>query len=585
MRGSRTFSASSVRSDTVSQTFSSPSAAEPNHESGSSSAGEYSSMFWNALSDRRVCYRDDILLDKLLPKRAAVTKHILDSMPAGEKEKVSLKGILSHLKREKIINNEDAEGGHKHISHILLILSDFVRTPRDLATVLDDSIHSCGGWKAERYVAVFQSLIPIVAMNDTEQLGLDQAMPSSAFGERRLINREDLGELAGLYMGHALRHFAQDPSLSIAMMDSVWSAFFIPCCIAQMSPKLLDLWWNKMLKFYDDDGGVACTKVKPIPFEAVYGLLAATADNLDIERTLRVFHEANRRGLRLAVQQDGLSSLPPQSLTERSEDLAVQHIQLQILAKLMATAKISNADGGLRELVVKDVKRLISPDVLMTARWEIVNDVLSGLSVSSAMHLVKARSAADQEGDEAVPFFIWASLLRRCARDHYIDEAEALFSFIRFRFPSLAPMEEQELFVIMMRMYGTLSPPDAGAVLHTFLQRPGEGMDAKRKNTPLELQALYSILVKGADSQNASMMYFLEACAAGVPIDVKMFDAVMGSSARTLRSLSKKLPFDYTSSSLDAMIRIPANVDAHLRREEAQIASGMPIYDSTGDAL
>lgn len=52
---------------------------------------------------------------------------------------------------------------------------------------------------------------------------------------------------------------------------------------------------------------------------------------------------------------------------------------------------------------------------------------------------------------------------------------------------------------------------------------------------------------------------------------------------KTMASLTQKLPHDYPASSLDAQLRLPANVDAHLRREEALRARSKPLYDSTGD--
>lgn len=575
---------------------------------------------------------------------------------------------------------------HQHI-----LLSDLLQSAEDLTLVVRhvlrgstpaEDLHfgtsatpTVLAWQPMVFTTILQALIPLTMAAPTTTTTTGVAVgerktgeaSTTVFGEQRQLERERLGELCGVYMGQALKAFhahycGRSTAEEREEMDSVWGAFFVDACAAQMAPKLVDLWWNKMIEFYgtsaeEAEGGdtVARTDGSPsvlsgLPYEAVYGLLSTTADNMDIERTMQLFHEADKRGLRMFAPEgrDGergcsrkAFTVTPTSdgwrytrvyhtpgfLTRRSEDVFVQEVQLRLLAKLMASAKSTKADGGLRELVVKDIQRLTDPDVLMTAPWEVVNDVLSGLSVPSAMHLVKARSASaifdvtaeappeegeedhsarrkrgawkasssiletngrDESDDRSVPFFIWASLLRRCARDHQLDEAEALFSFIRQRFSLLTVVERHELVSIMMRMYATLVPPDAASALHLFLQhvlRPAAAHpDRADLITPDD--ELYSLLVKSADSRNASMMYFLEACAAGVPMSPDIFEALMGGpSHASVRALNRKLPQEYTSSKLDSLLRIPSNMDAHLRREEAQAARGRPIVDSTGDAI
>jgi len=453
-----------------------------------------------------------------------------------------------------------------------------------------------------------------------------------------------------------------------------------------------------------------------LPYEAVMGVMATTADNSDIERTVHIYHAVQHRGLSVlstsslcsaswatlaerpeAVEEDqkemraSLSSslvfLPSEKSSSSSSTVAAsfraehdapllqQHIQLRLLSKLLAATKFANnEDGGLRELTVADIKRYISPSVLLQSPWEVINDLLIGLNVGSAMHLVKTRAGMthpvpssssfsssplpssestattvtqeeknnrlQREGEEAsehavllphqtefddVPFFIWASLLRRCARDHMIDEAEALFSFLRACCTSISPEEKKELASIMIRMYATFSPPDSADALHYFLEyilknkdtvtstlenripptSPSEGDTAKsmrgaplsepssvsgqprRENDITADDVLYSLLIRSADSRNASMMYFLESCADGVPLSVELFESLFGSHSyqTSLRSLQKRLPHDYSSSKLDSLIRIPTNIDAHLRREEAQLEHGQSIVDSTGESF
>lgn len=80
------------------------------------------------------------------------------------------------------------------------------------------------------------------------------------------------------------------------------------------------------------------------------------------------------------------------------------------------------------------------------------------------------------------------------------------------------------------------------------------------------------------------MMNFLEGCADGVGYDHTTFELLLNSNPfKTMAYLTHKLPNDYPASSLDAQLRLPANVDAHLRREEALRARNKPLYDSTGD--
>lgn len=484
-----------------------------------------------------------------------------------------------------------------------------------------------------------------------------------------------------------------------------------------------------------------------LPYEAVAGVMAATADNSDIERTVHIFHVVKQRGLcvhapsalgssswtaaaesfpRGTNEKDPSSDfsssmvfLPAETPSSSSSTAAhstippceaallQQHVHIRLLSKLLASTKFArNEDGGLRELVVSNLQRWISPSVLLQTPWEVISDILIGLNVASAMHLVKARagrtprvpsssssfaSPSSEEGSttrsekkkkiqnlpcgeeeeeekeenahlfsvapqrqkdfDEVPFFIWAALLRRCARDHMVDEAESLFSFLRACSVSIASQEGRELASIMVRMYATFSPPDSSDALHCFLEYILKNRDtiasaSENKNTPTSPSAedtvrtvttssrlsnresepgthektkgvaakhgsaassfpsrvasgtpgkedstitddvLYSLLIRSADSRNASMMYFLESCADGVPLSVELFESLFGSHSyqTSLRTLQKRLPHDYNSSKLDSLIRIPSTIDAHLRREEAQLQHGQPVVDSTGES-
>eukprot|EP00796_Vickermania_ingenoplastis_P007242 gene7243-5091_t len=520
---------------------------------------------------------DTVILDRLRPHRDRISTALREQM--GLHSGAAVKTPEQLLAHGRALFS-DADPALLEDFGAQVVLSDLLHDPGDLArlfhAILAQLPAAAGGvvpWRPHFFTAVLQSLISLCAVGPGQSGGV------ICFGERRQLDRQQLGELAGAYMGHALRAY-ESSGASPESMDGVWSAFFVVCAAAQMAPKLLWLWWQKMIESYDTAAA--------LPFEALWAVLAASADGADIERCLHVFREANRRGLRVSSARDPDAAgagmeLAAGTLTRRSASPAVQALQLRLLAKLMAGTKSVHADGGLREVVVGDLQRLMDPKTLLDAPWEVINDVLVGLSVSSAMQLVKARGSAEEGGDAAVPFMIWASLLRRCARGHHLDEAEALFSFIQARF-SLSAVEKQELVAIVMRMYATLAPPDTASTLHAFLQHVVRPQDAGEKDGPQPDGELYSLLVKAADSRNAAMMFFLEGCAAGVSMSPDLFEALLGSDSHAkIRKLNRKLPFEYTSSKLDSMLRIPSNIDAHVRREEVQAALGKPIADSTGD--
>nr|CCC47601.1 conserved hypothetical protein [Trypanosoma vivax Y486] len=372
------------------------------------------------------------------------------------------------------------------------------------------------------------------------------------------------------YFGNAVKTLGE-----ASITNELWSALFVACAVTGAAPKLVDQWWDVMLR------GRITTSSGPLPYGAVHAALTWASSNSDIERALRFFHSANNNLVVFSTSMDDQRTLEAGQLTRASDDAFVQLCQLRLLVKLLVTVKSVKHDGGLRERVVGDIRRLVKANVLRDAPWGVINDLLSGLSLTSAMQLLKFRSSSLQEGDGAIPFTIWASLLRRCARDHHIDQAEAVFVFIRKRF-ELKSDQKLELLEIMMRMFATLPQGDFASAMALFtehvLHHP-EGEPALEPNA-----TMYNLLIRAADSRNTAMMTFLEACAAGVEVNVETFEGLMNSSQfSTIASLSRKLPHDYSASELDTLLHIPANVDAHLRREEAMKLRGKPLVDSTGE--
>lgn len=546
----------------------------------------YRSAFWSLLDDRRVCYRDSVLVGRLRSLHLESTKQ--SHTTAGDlghpsSESTVVDRLEAALARSSIATNPRMSSPQQLSSFFeRFILSESIQSTSDLSTVFKEAIQALDGaeWSliAPVYTAVFQSLIPLLSRSGSSDGVLTKRSEdntSSVFGQANFLSRGDLGELSSSYMGHALKLVGGlDRTQRVAdSMHQVWSSFLVVLCASQVAPKLLDMWWSKMKEFYD------AAESTLYPYEAVHAVLSATADNTDVERSFRVFHEASRKGLHAGTTIGDSSSsvsLPPGTVTIRQTDMATQLLQLRLLVKLMASTKSSDADGGAKALLVQDVRRLISPEVLAGASWEVINDLLCGLSISSSMHLVKTRGMGD--GDETIPFMIWASLLRRCARDHRLDEAEALYVFIRRRFSTLTSAEKQELVSIKMRMHATLKPPDSASTLSTFLKFVEEDGDPEG-----DYEELYRLLITSADSSNASMMYFLEAAAAGVSLSSQLFESLIAPMS-AVQYASKKLPHDYTASRLDSLVRIPANIDAHLRREEAMAACGVPVVDSTGSS-
>ncbi|EPY27809.1 hypothetical protein STCU_05529 [Strigomonas culicis] len=490
-------------------------------------------------------------------------------------------------------------------------------------------------------------------------------------GEVKTLHRAQAGDMAGYYMGHALSHHragqchypasllrdaaaghtsaadaaGRAPPAVEYVSAELWGTFLSLCAVTHVAPKLMDLWWEKCLAFFDaeraaakkrhlfaedaelraddengregdlaasfladlvaadadaptPDAATAAADRSPLPYGVVHAMLSWAAAQRDVERVMRYFQESNRRGLWLAdgTAPPGCLTLPWAALRARYPswvpqpgqrggapltEATLQEVQLRLLAKLMAASKSMKMDGGLRDLVAKDVRQLIPLPVLQRAPWGVLSDLMTGLSVASTMQVLKLASASRPNGDGDVPFFVWAAILRRCAHEHCLDHAESLFRFIRARF-TLDVREKRELVEIMMRMYGTLAPPDFSSTLAIFndhVLRCPSGEPAVAPDA-----ALYTLLIQAADSRDSAAMVFLEACGDGVVLDADLFEAVLGANQHNLMAkLSRKLPHEYGTSDLDAQLRIPHNVDAHARREEALQMRGKTFYNSTGE--
>ncbi|CCW60591.1 unnamed protein product [Phytomonas sp. EM1] len=597
------------------------------------------------LENRQASYRDTVVIDALQPHRMEIKRLLLDlakgthshdlnelfsSNPSTNgKECVLTVHHISLLKDIWLQRHEGGGSGNDRRRDIyrfysLLLSSALVTSNAEVRLVLDEMLANDGlPPNHEIYESIMRSLLVInvgltssieAAGNTTEGDKPRQFI----LGQPCVLDRATSGDLAGRYMGHALAQISKNnPNLpsgaAVRENDTdylpLWGDFMELCALTDVAPALMDLWWKKLCDFCDPVGpphetenplDVAPTTIAAeatplprafkgsLPYRGVYAALAWCVRNHDLERCLRYFHEANARGLTgdypasTGVHGDVAFSLrSPGSLTRRSVDPAIQRLQLRLLVKLMATVKSIPMDGGVKNLVVADVQRLIDAAVLFHAPWGVINDFLSGLSVRSAMRLVRRCASVHPTGDAAVPFSVWASLLRRCARAHHLDEANSLFLFLRKRF-ALTGGEKRELVEIVMRMYATLPTPDFASTMSIFLEhvrRTPKGEPAVAAD-----RGLYNLLIQAADSRNAAMMVFLEAAAAGVGMDFATFETLLGGHPfRGVAGLSRRLPHDYASTRFDAQLRIPADADAHLRREEARRARGKAIYDSTGD--
>ncbi|KAK7200788.1 hypothetical protein NESM_000137100 [Novymonas esmeraldas] len=628
--------------------------------------------YMRLLADRRAQYRDKVLLGALRPIQAEMQALLRRTMASphhgvtsdGAAPPVELFTAVTpeSLRRLKVTwmqaGGMSAQPGAAHTQHAhvrelrelyaTLVSSGLLRTEEDVRLLLRE-LHDVDLLEPDGsfYEALFLGLWSLEDARHTTSPTSDGAAAGAAqatsvvAGEPRQLRRGVVGDLASHYMGHALAQLSSASAAPPGNSDApphtpvrleTWEIFFTTLANAQPAPKLVDLWWGRFIEWLDerernaagaaalDDGlpgDMASDLRAAVPYKVAHAVLAWCAQSRELQRALDYFKAVNQRGVAMHA---GAAAFHPElakpgCLTVPSSDAETQQLQLALLVKLMASTKSVKFDGGLRALVVRDVQRQISPAVLYAAPWGVINDLIAGLSVPSAMQLLRRCSStsasatpaqpqpAEDEDEGAggggkaaaatdtplnvpesrtIPFYLWAALLRRCGREHLQDEAESLFLFLRKKF-SITALEKRELVEIMMRMYATMHPADFPSTMDVFLQHVLRVPDGE---PPVTADAvLYELLIKSADSRNAAMMVFLEACAAGAALTEEVFEALMGSTQyKTVASLSRKLPHDYAASSLDAQLKIPANADAHLRREEALRARGKPLYDSTGDA-
>ncbi|EKF98144.1 hypothetical protein TCSYLVIO_010965 [Trypanosoma cruzi] len=525
-------------------------AVHPRREQVNLTCRSLHSALGSLLEDRQCLYRDAVLSAKLSPHRHEL-KSLLqrDSMPvAGSVNETELTRARLLDWREEWVREGDSGEDSLLAFYNAFLLSSVIRSDADVRLVLDVMRdHDHLEPNADTYTAIMLSLI--AGINPSNRTAADVAF---------------------YYFGHAFKSRGES-----FITDKMWGTLFIVCAVVKVAGKIVDQWWDLFVKTCGDAS-------VPLPYTAVHGALTWCSANRDVERVMRFFHTANSKGVVVVAADDELPLfIGSGGLTEPSKDKRVQMCQLKLLVKLMVTVKSIRMDGGVRELVVKDIRRLIEADLLRSASWGVINDLISGLSMPSAMQLLKFRSMDHPEGDGAIPFALWASLLRRCARDHHIDQAESVFLFIRKRF-ELTGEQKAELLEIMMRMFATLPQGDFASAMALFLEhvlRHPSGEPAVRPNA-----TMYNLLIRAGDSRNAAMMTFLEACAAGVEVNEETFEAVMGCHRHTtLASLTRKLPHDYSASKLDEQLHIPRNVDAHLRRDEAMKLRGKQLVDSTGE--
>nr|CCC90178.1 unnamed protein product [Trypanosoma congolense IL3000] len=501
------------------------------------------------LTNRQCLYRDAVLHDALNPHRRR-----LQCLLEGAVPDTTATGTPKELTTEKVLECRDywKISVRDGISTLVdfynaFLMSNFVNSHSDVQVVLDvmqqsDHIDPT----AETYTAIMLSFISL-----------------------RKGPNPVIGDTAFHYFGHALKTRGES-----FITPELWGALFVACAVVGAAEKLVEQWWDLMLKVCE---GASV----PLPFGAVHAALTWCSSRGDIERALRFFQAAKSKSLILFTPEGTPVVIESGGLMNKSASTVVQHFQLRLIVKLMVTTKAVEHDGGLRALVVDDVRRLIDPAVLQRAEWGVINDLISGLSLQSAMQLLKFRSAKDPEGDGAVPFTLWASLLRRCARDHHIDQAESLFLFIRKRFELLSE-QKAELVEIMMRMFATLPQGDFASAMALFVEHVLDHPPAEPAVEPNT--TMYNLLIRAADTRNAAMMTFLEACSAGIEMNMETFESLCRSNRfGTIASLSRKLPYDYHASKLDQQLRIPSNIDAHLRREEAMKLRGKPLVDSTGE--
>jgi hypothetical protein len=356
--------------------------------------------------------------------------------------------------------------------------------------------------------------------------------------------------------------------------DDVWADITLICACGNVAPKIVDLWWAKLSETYEEGK-------KPLPFLAVRSLMSWASKARDIPRGMKCFSQVKSwpHGIRV----DGVTGTAIIDLRNTVNSSVAQQCFLELAVKALAMVRLVVHDGGVREAVIKEIQSHVGRAEMVQSNWYVLNDLIAGLTFASAMATVKLCSTSKERsgGDGSIPFFVWASLLRRAARDHLLAESEHLFGFVRRQF-ALSADEKQELLDIMMRMFATLPVPDFTSTQQLFLDHVIRTPPNEPQIQPSESH--YYWLMRAADSRETANMVFLEGLAGGIKFSHESFRSIFSRNpGASMPSLSSKLPHDYPASELDSLLFIPAEVDAHLRREEAMKFRNKPLVDSTGE--
>jgi hypothetical protein len=468
-----------------------------------------------------------------------------------------------------------------------------------------EAVHVANVARRGKSAAEIVSAVRKAAAADPDRLLRSPAFVSSSIhallsslrfaGAARIV-----GDLPFFFAGRALRNGI--------MNDELWSDVMLSVALLNVTDKLFDLWQEQLYRHYDvpfegtvvegistsgaqsDEGENADLTVgddfevigisdsdaatsfvvgehqKPlIPFKAAHAMLSWAANAKDMERAMKVYHIAKVHGVQDLIQDGQLNAVA----------------LCQLAVKVVASARKTQFDGGIRKKMVAEIQAVAPAQVLLQdVSWGALNDLLVGLSFSSALTLVKLASER-RGGDANVPFYVWAALLRIAAKSRNIAEAEQLFLFLRKRF-TLSADDKGELLDVMMRMHASHPPPDFVSALSLFMDHVVSTPDGEPS---LAITAEhYKLLIRAADSRNAAALMFLEGCARGLPHDAEAFSSLFSRNpGSSISALSRKLPRDYSSSALDSQIKIPADSDAHVRREEALRFRGKPNVDSTSE--
>lgn len=450
---------------------------------------------------------------------------------------------------------------------------------------------------------VVSAIKTITSRSSSDLLASPRFVSSAMHGLLTCLRFDDgprsVGDLPFFYAGRALKKGI--------MNDELWSDVMCAVALLGVSQKMFDLWQEQLFQFYgvplntvmgcenstgqpladtdaDVEGDDALAAggedfdvvgsetqqterhVKPlIPFKAMNAMLSWASHAKDMERAMKLYHVSKTHGVAGLVHNGALDPA----------------LLCRLAVKVIASARNNSFDGGIKERMVKEVRSLVPSETLLgNTDWGVLNDLIAGLSFSAALTLVKLASQ-HRGGDESVPFFIWVGLLRKAAMKRCVAEAEQLFLFIRKRYRTSSE-EKGELVEVMMRMHASQRPPDFTSALSIFIDHVASSPEGEP--TVAASPVHYKLLIQAADSRNAAAMIFLEGCAKGVPHENSTFSSLFSQNpSSSMSSLSRKLPRDYSSSSLDSQLRIPADSDAHVRREEALRYRGKAPVDSTSE--